>query len=88
MIKKLITKLGLLDTYINYKQGLMIKEHNLIANLWREKIDAFNKGNITPPNLTAKHPELVGKKLYGNTGDKALKTIMNYLNSFLHALSL
>ncbi len=63
MIKKLITKLGLLDTYINYKQGLMIKEHNLIANLWREKIDAFNKGNITPPNLTAKHPELVGKKI-------------------------
>lgn len=62
-LKTVLTSLGLIDTFLDYKQKPYIALNKSTAELWAPKIKAYEQGIIPPVVPQALKPELVGKPI-------------------------
>lgn len=63
ILKTVLTSLGLIDTFLDYKQKPYIALNKSTAELWAPKIKAYEQGIIPPVVPQALKPELVGKPI-------------------------
>lgn len=81
-LKTVLTGLGLIDTFLDYKQKPYIALNKTTAELWQRKLDAYEQGIISPVVPQALKPELVGKPIiwqyWGQGFEGELPEIVRY----------
>lgn len=81
-LKNILSGLGMLDTFLDYKQKPYIALNKQTAELWQRKIAAYQEGRIPQAELNPLKPELVGQPIiwqyWGQGLDDELPELIRY----------